>query len=106
MFHAKHIVKCYECHEGGSFESVISSRLQNEQVTQICCTHSQELCPKLIPILKSCLLCLWGRFARGWKVKGGVGRGRKAYGPGLGTGECKRGFLPLGSVLQTISHIP
>lgn len=73
MFHAKHIVKCYECHEGGSFESVISSRLQNEQVTQIYCTHSQELCPKLIPILKSCLLCLLGKVCKRVESEGGCG---------------------------------
>lgn len=63
MFHAKHIVKRCECHEGGSLKSVISSCLQNEQMTQICCTHSQELCPKLILILKSrVFLCMWGGF--------------------------------------------
>lgn len=50
MFHAKHIIKYCECHKGGSFKSVISSCLQNEQMTQIYCTHSEELRPKLVPI--------------------------------------------------------
>ena len=70
VFHAKRIVKHCECHGGGSFKSVISSCLQNEPVTQIYCTHSQELCPKLIPILKSCVfLCMSGGFSRRWKVE-------------------------------------
>lgn len=87
MFHAKCIVKRCECHGGGSFKSVISSCLQNEPVTQIYCTHSQELCPKLIPILKSCVfLCMSGGFSRRWKVEvGGWGRGKQAWRQGLGS---------------------
>ena len=71
MFHAKHSVKCYECHEGGSFKSVISSCLQNEQMTQMYCTHSQELCPKLILILKSCLPLHVGKVGKWVESEGG-----------------------------------
>ena len=84
MFHAKCIVKHCECHGGGSFKSVISSCLQNEPVTQIYCTHSQELCPKLIPILKSCVfLCMSGGFSGRWKVEE---EGMEAWKAGLVTG--------------------
>lgn len=83
MFHAKHIVNCWECHEGGSFISVISSCLQNEQMTHIYRTHSQEPCPKLILILKSCVfLCMEGGYKEGGKqrrragVRGGGEEGR------------------------------
>lgn len=110
MFHAKCIVKRCECHGGGSFKSVISSCLQNEPVTQIYCTHSQELCPKLIPILKSCVfLCMSGGLSRRWKVEEEGMEARKAglvmgtwvqvWAPGallgLWCGRCPRARSPL-----------
>lgn len=88
---------------------MISSCLQNEPVTQIYCTHSQELCPKLIPILKSCVfLCMSGGFSRRWKVEGGVGMGaRKA---GLATGTwfpvCEPQCGRCSGALSPCSHPP
>lgn len=57
--------------EGGSFRSVISSCLHCEQMTQIYCTHPQELWPKLILVLKSCVLFACGEVLK--RVGGGEG---------------------------------
>lgn len=47
VFRAKHVGKPREC--------VTSSCLQNEQMTQIYCTHPPELCPELILVVQSCV---------------------------------------------------
>lgn len=72
------------------------------------CTHSQEPCPKLIPVFKSCVfLCMWGGFKEGGKQRRReAGRGRKAQRLGLGPMACKQGACPgLSRVVRKLPRI-